>query len=211
MSAQGDGGEDARGTGAQFALFEPGEASEEEMGSDTERPDESIHDTDIGSAPASWEAASPDGAEPNDPRLETEDDPRIPAGKMFFKIGEVSKIVSVKPYVLRYWETEFSRLKPAKTSSKQRMYRRQDVALLLTIRRLRYEERHTIAAARKMLKELKGEKKPRRTKKKVKSVELTPVALSPELPVRHMKTEELAAMLGELRRSVHQLLEVVED
>jgi DNA-binding transcriptional MerR regulator len=72
--------------------------------------------------------------------------------KLYFKIGEVAAIVGVKPYVLRYWESEFNIVKPAKTRSKHRLYRRRDVETLLEIKRLLHEQRFTIAGARKYLK-----------------------------------------------------------
>jgi DNA-binding transcriptional MerR regulator len=72
--------------------------------------------------------------------------------KLYFKIGEVASIVGVKPYVLRYWETEFSCIRPTKTNTKHRMYRRKDVQQLLHIKRLLYDERFTIEGARRHLK-----------------------------------------------------------
>ena len=69
--------------------------------------------------------------------------------KLFYKIGEVSRIVGVEPYVLRYWETEFAFLKPRKNKSGQRVYIKKDVELLLTIKRLLYQERYTIEGVRK--------------------------------------------------------------
>jgi DNA-binding transcriptional MerR regulator len=78
--------------------------------------------------------------------------------KLYFKIGEASRIVGVKPYVLRYWETEFN-VRPGKTKSKHRIYRKRDVELLLEIKRLLYDERYTIEGARKRLKELQKENK----------------------------------------------------
>jgi DNA-binding transcriptional MerR regulator len=80
--------------------------------------------------------------------------------KLYFRIGEVAKILGVKPYVLRYWETEFSVLKPGKTPSRHRLYRKRDVETLLEIKRLLYEEGFTIAGAKKRIKENeKGEEK----------------------------------------------------
>lgn len=73
--------------------------------------------------------------------------------KLYFKIGEVARIVGVKPYVLRYWETEFSILRPGKTRSKHRLYRRRDVDLLLKIKDLLHTRRFTIEGARKKLRE----------------------------------------------------------
>jgi len=74
--------------------------------------------------------------------------------KPFFKIGEAARLVAVKPYVLRYWETEFGSVRPQKTRSQQRLYRRKDVELLLKIRHLLYDERFTIEGARARLREL---------------------------------------------------------
>jgi len=71
--------------------------------------------------------------------------------KLFYKIGEVSRIVDVEPYVLRYWETEFSFLKPRKNKSGQRVYVKKDVELLITIKNLLYNERYTIEGVRKQL------------------------------------------------------------
>lgn len=71
--------------------------------------------------------------------------------KLFFKIGEVSDLVGVKPHVLRYWESEFDVLKPRKTRSGHRLYRRSDVEILQRIRRYLHEEGYTIAGARRKL------------------------------------------------------------
>ena len=73
--------------------------------------------------------------------------------KLYFKIGEVARLVGVKPYVLRYWETEFTILRPGKTRSKHRLYRRKDVEMLLEIRRLLYVERYTIEGAKRRLRD----------------------------------------------------------
>ncbi len=77
-------------------------------------------------------------------------DPRIP-DKQYFRIGEVAEIVGVESYVLRFWETEFAELAPAKSKSNQRMYSQQDVGLVLRIRDLLYEECFTIDGARRQL------------------------------------------------------------
>ena len=74
--------------------------------------------------------------------------------KPFFKIGETARMCGVKPYVLRYWESEFRSIKPQKTRSQQRLYRKRDVELLLKIRHLLYEKRFTIEGARARLREL---------------------------------------------------------
>jgi DNA-binding transcriptional MerR regulator len=79
--------------------------------------------------------------------------PGIP-DKPFFKIGEAARIAAVQPSVLRYWESEFRSLRPQKTKSQQRLYRRKDVELVLRIRQLLYDERFTIEGARQRLREL---------------------------------------------------------
>lgn len=71
--------------------------------------------------------------------------------KQYFKIGEVSALTQLEPYVLRYWETEFKMIRPVRFGSNQRMYRRKDVEIILAIKRLLYEEGFTIAGARKKL------------------------------------------------------------
>jgi len=77
-------------------------------------------------------------------------EPEIP-DKLFFRIGEVSQLVGVEAYVLRYWESEFKGLAPKKSSSGQRMFRRKDVELLLRIKHLLYNRKFTIEGARKAL------------------------------------------------------------
>lgn len=71
--------------------------------------------------------------------------------KLYFRIGEVSRLTGTKPYVLRYWETEFPTLKPVKSRSGHRLYRRDDVQSVFEIRRLLYAEGFTIEGARKKL------------------------------------------------------------
>jgi DNA-binding transcriptional MerR regulator len=84
-------------------------------------------------------------------------DPKKIPNKLFFKIGEVCEITDTQPYVLRYWESEFPALAPAKNSSGQRIYRRRDIETVLRIKQLLYEEGFTIAGAKKRLEsELQG-------------------------------------------------------
>jgi DNA-binding transcriptional MerR regulator len=82
--------------------------------------------------------------------------PQIP-DKLFFRIGEVSQLVGVEPYVLRYWESEFPGLAPKKSNTGQRMFRRKDVELLLNIKQLLYDRKFTIEGARKALRSEKTE------------------------------------------------------
>ncbi|MEN2995371.1 MAG: MerR family transcriptional regulator [Thermodesulfovibrio sp.] len=71
--------------------------------------------------------------------------------KIFYKIGETSRIVGVEPYVLRYWETEFPFLKPKKTKSGQRLYTKKDIEIILLIKKMLYEDRYTVEGVRQKL------------------------------------------------------------
>ncbi|MCX8044257.1 MAG: MerR family transcriptional regulator [Desulfobacterota bacterium] len=78
--------------------------------------------------------------------------PQIP-DKLYFKIGEVSELTGVEPYILRYWESEFSLIKPIRTKSNQRLYRKKDVLSIFKIKEMLYDKKFTIAGAKKQLKE----------------------------------------------------------
>lgn len=106
--------------------------------------------------------------------------------KLLFKIGEVSRLTGVKPHVLRYWESEFSVLRPQKTPTNQRLYRRRDVELLLLIKQLLYREGFTIAGANKRVRELLRQK-------------------ADEQPV------DTGALLARLRSEAEELLALVDD
>ena len=99
------------------------------------------------SKPATRKAATRKGAA-------TPTEPPALDGKRYYRIGEVSKLTDVKPYVLRYWESEFRGMAPAKSRSKQRLYRKKDIEVILLIKKLLYEQRFTIAGARRRLREL---------------------------------------------------------
>jgi DNA-binding transcriptional MerR regulator len=92
----------------------------------------------------------PEEAEPLDTALARLTGEEIP-DKLYFRIGEVARLAGIKPYVLRFWETEFGGLGPKKSGTGHRLYRRKDVELVLEIKRLLYEQRFTIEGARKLL------------------------------------------------------------
>lgn len=87
--------------------------------------------------------------------------------KLYFRIGEVARLAGIKPYVLRFWETEFPSLGPKKSGTGHRLYRRKEVEMALEIKRLLYEKRFTIEGARKFL-ETRGKTEPARGAKAVK-------------------------------------------
>ncbi len=117
--------------------------------------------------------------------------PSLP-DKIYFKIGEVAEIVGVEPYVLRYWETEFPALKPSKSRSQQRLYRKRDVELLIKIKRLLYEEMYTIAGAKKQLLRA-GEKSP-----------------SPQMDLQLPERRD-SELLKKIERELTELLQIVES
>lgn len=121
-------------------------------------------------------------------------DPDIP-NKLYFRIGEVAKLAGIKPYVLRFWESEFSGLGPKKSGTGHRLYRRKDVELVLEIKRLLYDKRFTIEGARKVL-----EAKPKREAAK---------------PAAPRKQAELfsgpAAIVQEVRRELREILSVLDN
>ena len=84
------------------------------------------------------------------PQQRTPTKPEIP-DKLYFRIGEVARLCSVAPYVLRFWESEFTQLKPNKSGTGQRLYRRRDVEMALRVKRLLYDEGYTIAGARQAI------------------------------------------------------------
>jgi DNA-binding transcriptional MerR regulator len=116
-------------------------------------------------------------------------DPSGIPDRPFFKIGEAAQLCAVKPHVLRYWETEFRSLRPQKTRSQQRLYRKRDVELLLRIRELLYDQRFTIEGARARLRELGHDEGP------------------PPLPAPELDREALK----KIKEGLVDLLRIVED
>ena len=88
----------------------------------------------------------------------TKEEGKIP-DKLYFRISEVSRLTALEPYVLRYWESEFKLIKPIRTKSRHRLYRRKDLEILFEIKKLLYEEQYTIAGAKKRLEEIAREEK----------------------------------------------------
>jgi DNA-binding transcriptional MerR regulator len=123
---------------------------------------------------------------------------KIP-NKLFFKIGEVCEITDTQPYVLRYWESEFPALAPAKNSSGQRIYRRKDIETVLRIKQLLYEEGFTIAGAKKRLEtEMAG-----RTE--------TPVPAEPGAPAGNGSTDDRSrAALLQVRDQLREILTLLD-
>jgi DNA-binding transcriptional MerR regulator len=128
-----------------------------------------------------------------DVALQQPDAPEIP-DKLYFRIGEVSSLLGVETYVLRYWETEFPTLAPKKSGTGHRLYRRKDVELLLRIKHLLYEKRFTIEGARQSLHgEKPASKAPREARESHKQASLFAHDPVPEI------RKELVEILGMLK------------
>lgn len=133
-----------------------------------------------------------------------ESDPLEIPDKLYFRIGEVSRLAGIKPYVLRYWETEFPGLGPKKSGTGQRLFRRKDVELVLEIKRLLYEKRFTIEGARKYL-ENRGKLDPplaRESARKPKRQQgelFTPLLAAPLIEKWDEIRKELRAILNIVR------------
>ena len=110
--------------------------------------------------------------------------------KLYFRIGEVARLAGIKPYVLRFWETEFPSLGTRKTGTGHRLYRRKDVELVLEIKRLLYEKRYTIEGARKFL-ETRGKADTPRVSKLVKAAKVQGDLFSGPSPLIEMVRQEL--------------------
>ena len=120
------------------------------------------------------------------------DEIKIPE-KRYFKIGEVAELSGVKPYVLRYWETEFP-FSPKKSKTGQRLYRKEDIEKVLEIRRLLYDDGFTIAGARRHL--TQGEDAPETSSESRKV---------PENKIDRVRLLKVQAMVQELRESIQSL------
>jgi DNA-binding transcriptional MerR regulator len=128
---------------------------------------------------------------------------KIP-NKLFFKIGEVCEITDTQPYVLRYWESEFPTLAPAKNSSGQRIYRRKDIETVLRIKQLLYDEGFTIAGAKKRLEVEMGARTPTPASQAASS--LTP----PPAPAPEGNHDPTSAALKAVREELRQILTLLD-
>ena len=114
--------------------------------------------------------------------------------RLYYRIGEVSRITGLKPHVLRYWESEFKVIKPHKGGSLQRLYRRKDLDLILKIKKLLYEEGFTIAGAKKKIRDLER-------------LENKPLKLKLEEKGSNGKSHEFLIAIQEELRGIRKMLE----
>jgi DNA-binding transcriptional MerR regulator len=116
--------------------------------------------------------------------------------KLYFRIGEVAKLCGVPAYVLRFWESEFSQLRPNKSGTGQRLYRKRDVEMALRIRQLVHDEGYTLAGARQVLQE--------NSRKKPAALDLPLTKTPTERPEKQL--EQVAAVITKIRKDLHELL-----
>ena len=124
---------------------------------------------------------------------QAENDPAF-SERLYYRIGEVSRITGVKPHVLRYWESEFKAIKPYKAGSLQRLYRKKDLDLILKIKKLLYEDGFTIIGAKKKIRDME---KVRKGQMKLRLVEKKPDA----------KDRDWVAALYEELKGIRKLLD----
>ena len=124
--------------------------------------------------------------------LDPSSDPSLIPNRLYFKIGDVARICEVETYVLRFWETQFPQLKPNKSGTGQRLYRRRDVEAALEIKRLVHGEGYTLSGARQALEQ--GHRRP---------------ALQPRLPLpvidNPKATDSVAATIGRARSELREI------
>jgi DNA-binding transcriptional MerR regulator len=123
--------------------------------------------------------------------------------KLYFRIGEVARLAGIKPYVLRFWESEFPSLGPKKSGTGHRLYRRKDVELVLEIKRLLYEKRFTIEGARKTL-ETRG--KPAAVPRPVKS----PKPTQSQKAGQSGLFDGTSPVIDQVRRELNAILEILK-
>jgi DNA-binding transcriptional MerR regulator len=124
--------------------------------------------------------------------------------KLYFRIGEVARLAGIKPYVLRFWETEFPSLGPKKSGTGHRLYRRKEVEMALEIKRLLYEKRFTIEGARKFL-ETRGKAEPARATKAAKPPKKAQAELFSTAP-----SSVADALLKDIRKELREIAEMLK-
>jgi DNA-binding transcriptional MerR regulator len=124
--------------------------------------------------------------------------------KLYFRIGEVARLAGIKPYVLRFWETEFPSLGPKKSGTGHRLYRRKEVEMALEIKRLLYEKRFTIEGARKFL-ETRGKTEPARSAKAAKPAKKAQAELFSAVP---SAVDE--SVLKDIRKELRAIAEMLK-
>lgn len=135
--------------------------------------------------------------------------------KLYFRIGEVSRLTGVKASVLRFWESEFPQLHPKKSGTNQRLYRRKDIETVLEIKRLLWEKRFTIEGARAALAEQRHARRQERAAPAAAGAQAAPLPAPPVHPLqRHLfapDPERAAALIDRVRHELKAILDLLTD
>lgn len=151
------------------------------------------------------EPIAPNAVKPASQAMSQNNDDKLP--KLFYRIGEVARIVGVDPSVLRHWEQECRTVRPRRAKSGQRVYTKQDVKQLLEIRRLRYEEQLTMKGAIRRLQQVGIEPPPERAA----GEPANPPEPGPDAAAPAVSREQLRQVLLDLRRRVVEVIAMLED
>src|SRR4051794_4938491 len=136
-------------------------------------------------------------------RKRVSDSPVIP-DRLYFKIGDVARLCGVEPYVLRFWETQFPQLKPNKSGTGQRLYRRREVEMALEIKRLVHGEGYTISGARHALEGARPKQQPAASRAQAAGQEP-----SPRVGETGKRTKAVAATVGQIRAELREIVSLL--
>src|SRR5215472_5689986 len=139
---------------------------------------------------------------PNLSRKRAVNSPVIP-DRLYFKIGDVARLCAVEPYVLRFWETQFPQLRPNKSGTGQRLYRRREVELALEIKRLVHAEGYTISGARQALEGANRRPRP------APAPERVPQGRDPGARPERREPEAVAAAVGQIRAELREIVSLL--
>jgi DNA-binding transcriptional MerR regulator len=131
-------------------------------------------------------------------------DQTIIPDRLYFKIGDVAKICDLETYVLRFWESQFPQLKPNKSGTGQRLYRRRDVELVLEIKRLVHAEGYTLAGARQALSQIQHGRRMDQ-KREPQAGLAVPVALPLPMGGNNTRPDRVTATIGQVRAELREI------
>ena len=130
--------------------------------------------------------------------------PAIP-DRLYFKIGDVARILDLETYVLRFWESQFPQLKPNKSGTGQRLYRRRDVELILEIKRLVHGEGYTLAGARQALGQTSSQRGPQQQKDMQPDPQRDSQSRLPLVANSAQRIDSVAAAIGQIRAELREI------
>jgi DNA-binding transcriptional MerR regulator len=142
----------------------------------------------------------------NSSRKRAVESPVIP-DRLYFKIGDVARLCAVEPFVLRFWETQFPQLKPNKSGTGQRLYRRREVELALEIKRLVHGEGYTISGARHALESIQRRSRPAAVPARAAANEVS--AKETRQNTSRSAPESVSAAVGQIRAELREIVSLL--